>query len=354
MKAALMLHNIFSMALSIHTSNYFLKFKHPFKIAAGERTYTPSVFIRITDGNFTGYGEATLPPYLQETQESVNFFIREFFESKFNTINDCYEKVLIKLKKHYSNKPALAAIEMACMQIISAKQCISLRNVLRMDSGQNPYCTFTIGMDKPGAILEKLKEADDFKIIKIKLGGENDLKIVETICKATSKLICIDANQGWKNVGYALQMLNEFINYPVQFVEQPLPKQDVMQMQELKDQTTIPLIADESFQTINDLEIIAKGFDGINIKLMKCGGITPAHQIIDEAKNLNLKILIGCMSESSCGIYAAAQLAPLANWVDLDGPLLINNDPFTGIIYNEGKVFLDENGLQQKKGINLF
>lgn len=342
------------MALSIHTSNYFLKFKHPFKIAAGERTHTPSVFIKITDGNFIGYGEATLPPYLKETQESVNFFIREFFSQEFSTINDCYKKVLVKLKELYSNKPALAAIEMACMQIIAAKKGISLRHMLKIDSGQNPYCTFTIGMDEPDAILGKLKEANDFKIIKIKLGGENDLKIIEAICKATSKLICIDANQGWKNVDYALQMLEELRKYPVQFVEQPLPKKDIKQMQQLKEYTNIPLIADESFQTIDDLKTIAKGFDGINIKLMKCGGITSAQQIIEEVKKLNLKILIGCMSESSCGIFAAAQLAPLANWVDLDGPLLINNDPFSGVTYKEGKVFLDENGLKQKEDINLF
>lgn len=342
------------MALSINTANYFLKFKHPFKIAAGERTHTPSVFIKITNDNFIGYGEATLPPYLKETQESVNLFLQEFFEGKFSTVKDCYEKVLTKLKDSQSNHPALAAIEMACMQIIAAKQGNSLRNILKIDSDKNPYCTFTIGMDEPDAILEKLKEAEDFKIIKIKLGEENDLQIVEIICKATSKLICIDANQGWKNVDYALQMLDELKKYPVQFVEQPLPMQNVMQMQELKEQTAIPLIADESFQTINDLEIIAKCFDGVNIKLMKCGGITPAKQIINAAKKLNLKILIGCMSESSCGIFSAAQLAPLANWIDLDGPLLINNDPFSGITYREGKVFLDENGLQPRQGINVF
>lgn len=342
------------MALSINTVNYLLKFIHPFKIAAGERTHTPSVFIKITDGNFIGFGEATLPPYLKETQQTVNLFIQKFFEDEFRNVNDCYEKVLNKLKKSQSNQPALAAIEMACMQIMAAKQGISLRHMLKIDSGQNPYCTFTIGMDEPDAILGKLKDANDFKIIKIKLGGENDLKIVEAICKTTSKLICIDANQGWKNVDYTLQMLEALRKYPVQFVEQPLPKQDIKQMQQLKQYTNIPLIADESFQTIGDLKTIAKFFHGINIKLMKCGGLTPAKQIIDEAKKLNLKILIGCMSESSCGIFAATHLATLANWVDLDGPLLINNDPFTGIIYSEGKVFLDEKGLQPKHGINLF
>jgi L-Ala-D/L-Glu epimerase len=331
------------MSIQHKTTNYFLKFKHPFKIAAGTRTQTPCVFIELNDSGIKGYGEATLPPYLKETQESVNNFIQSFFNSHFTSVEKVYQEILIESKKVNANMPAIAAIEMACVQLLSKKHNVSVREFLNIKAEPNPLCTFTIGMDNKETILKKLDEAEDFKLLKIKLGGEDDLDTIDTICIQTSKPICIDANQGWKTYDHAVSMLNQLRNFPVVFVEQPLHKENLADMKRLKEISHLPLIADESFQIINDLEKIAACFDGINIKLMKCGGITNALTIIEKAKQLQLKILIGCMSESSCGVAAAAHLAPLVDWVDLDGPLLITNDPFIGVWYDEGKIFLNRN-----------
>lgn len=342
------------MHITFKTANYFLKFKHPFKIATGVRTQTPCVFFELNDNGIKGYGEATLPPYLKETQEWVNNFIQSFFNKSFKSAEDVFENSLIASENKNANMPAIAAIEMACMQVMSKKKNVSVRTFLKINSPENPLCTFTIGMDRKETVLKKLNEATDFKLLKIKLGGDNDLEILETICNYTSKQICIDANQGWKTYSHAVIMLKDLKNFPVVFVEQPLPKENLADMKRLKEISHLPLIADESFQTLNDLEKIAECFDGINIKLMKCGGINNALKIIEKAKQFNLNILIGCMSESSCGVAAAAQLAPLVDWVDLDGPLLISNNPFTGVNYNDGKIFVDEQGAELKENCNIF
>lgn len=328
--------------IEIKASRFFLKFKYPFQISAGMRSETPVVFIKTQSGNYCGYGEAALPPYLKETQQSVINFIQNISVSDFNTVTELMaeiEKIFLLPDISY---PAMAAIEMSLWDLLGIKLNLPVSKILNIEKNHTPFCTFTIGMDSSDVIKQKIESARDFEILKIKLGGKNDKEIIETIRALTDKPVCIDANQGWKTYDEAMQMIDWLATKSVLFVEQPMPKENKKDYLHLKKNSPLPLIADESLQTINDLDFVTETFSGINVKLMKCGGIIKAKEIIDQAKKSGLKILIGCMSESSCGVAAAAQLAPLAHWIDLDGPLLINNNPFDGVKYKNGKLILNE------------
>jgi L-Ala-D/L-Glu epimerase len=334
-----------------------LKFKHPFAIAAGKRDFTPVVYVELEYENNTGYGEAALPPYLPETQESVIKFLSRIDLKQFTTpLNKelILDYVFSLSENDFSAK---AAFDIAWHDLTG--KMLKMPNYERFGLKKEncPQTTFTIGMDTPKMILEKVSEAKDFNLLKIKLGGPFDKLIIETIRKETNKPICIDANQGWDEKEFALDMIYYLKEQGAIFIEQPLEKNKFNDAVWLKEKSPLPIIADEALQTFDDFERkdyfgekIRDAFHGINIKLMKCGGMSQALKIIFRAREQDLKILIGCMSESSCGVSAAAQLSPLSDWADLDGPLLISNDPFKGITYSSGKIVLNDfpgNGIEK-------
>lgn len=321
---------------------YELKFKHPFSIASGTRENTPVIYVELEHDGLTGYGEAALPPYLPESPQSVIDFLSQLGLNKFS-LNEGKDKILDYVfsvsEKDYAAK---AAIDMALHDIEGKFLNKPCYETFGLNKTNCPLNTYTIGMDSPKVILEKIKEAENFQLLKVKLGGPFDKLIIETIRKETDKAICVDANQGWVDKDFALDMIFWLKEQGAVFVEQPLTKENFEDCCWLKEKSPLPIIADESVQTLNDIEKTKDAFHGINIKLMKCGGIREAMKMIKKAKGLGMKILLGCMSESSCGVSAAAQLAPLADWTDLDGPLLISNDPFTGITYSDGKIVLND------------
>jgi L-alanine-DL-glutamate epimerase-like enolase superfamily enzyme len=190
-------------------------------------------------------------------------------------------------------------------------------------------------------MIEKIKEVTTesnlgFTLFKHKLGGENDLERINAFKEFTNADFCIDANQAWKSVEEATKQIHFLQELGCLFVEQPMPVSMNNHLRELKKNIQLPIILDESIQNASDFDLLKNSCDGINVKLMKCGGMAAGKNLIQTAKRHGKKILIGCMSESTCGAAAAAELAGLADWVDLDGPLLISNDPFEGIIYREG------------------
>lgn len=218
-----------------------------------------------------------------------------------------------------------------------------------------PDTSCTLGIDTLEAMKTKLAETVPYKILKIKLGGPDDKQVVELIRTRTFKPLCADVNQGWKDKHEALDMLWFLKDKGFKFVEQPLPKEKIKEMIWLSKNSPLPLIADESCQTVKDIEALHGIFRGINIKLMKCGGIIEARKMIDLAQKLDMKILFGCMNESSCGILAAAALAPQCNWADLDGPFLTANNPFEDVPLANGKLVLSTRpglGLAKKRGID--
>lgn len=337
---------------SLHFYPYKLKFKYPFAIAAGKREHTSVVYVEIKFENLTGYGEAALPDYLSETQESVMDFLSRVQLEQF-TKPDETDKILdYVFSITPKNYPAIAALDIALHDMKGKIHGLPCHRMFGLEKNNCPQTSFTIGMGAQETILKKLSDAKDFNLLKVKLGGTSDKMIIETIRSVTDKTICVDANQGWQEKEYALDMIHWLKERGTVFVEQPLNKNKIEDSQWLRENSPLPVIADEAIQTFDDIEKIENAYHGINIKLMKCGGIGEAMKMIQRARQLNLKIMLGCMSESSCGVSAAAQLAPLADWADLDGPLLISNDPFQGIAYLNGKIILNDlpgNGVEKLK-----
>ncbi|MGZ4039225.1 MAG: dipeptide epimerase, partial [Bacteroidia bacterium] len=323
---------------------YSLEFKHPFGIAHGTRTHTQVVYVRLESEGFCGYGEAALPPYLPETQNSVVDFLRKS------------DKVLSEIKLPFSmeeivnsidkiaeeNTAAKAAIDIALHDLLGKFLNKPVHELLDLHKPQPKNTSVTISIGDLDLIPQKTKELDDFSLLKVKLGSGNDKEIISAIRKNTDKPIVVDVNQGWKDKHFALEMIEWLHTQNVLYIEQPLDKNNFADMKWLTERSPVPTIADESMQRLKDLSKIADCFSGINLKLMKCTGLYEGQKIIIAAKEKGLKINIGCMSESSCGIAAAAQLMSEADWIDLDGPMLIKNNPFSGVNFTHGKLVLPD------------
>ena len=242
-------------------------------------------------------------------------------------------QLFLQCENHYG---ALAALDIALNDWIGRKKQIPCHELFNSEKKLSPLCTYTIGMSTETEMLEKLTEAKSFRLIKLKLGSEDDKKIVTTFCKLRDEenlfpdhkpAFCIDANRAWNDREFALDMLFWLQEKGCVFAEQPMPTNKLDDIARLHQECNLLLILDESVQTFNDIARVDGACSGINIKLVKCGGLYQANKMIAEARKRNMKILIGCMSEGSCGAAGASQLAPQADWIDLDGPLLISNDP---------------------------
>jgi L-alanine-DL-glutamate epimerase-like enolase superfamily enzyme len=241
------------------------------------------------------------------------------------------------------NTAAKASVDIALHDLVGKLLNKPWYKIWGFNKSTTPFTTFTIGIDNEEILKQKISEAEPYKILKIKLGSEDDKNLISTIRKFTNKSLAVDANQGWKDKEFALDLIFWLKEQNVQMIEQPMPKENIDEIAWLTEKSPLPIFADESVQRINDV-ISTKGvFAGINIKLMKCTGLREAHKMLILAKSLNLKVMIGCMTETSCAISAAAQLSPQVDWADLDGNLLIKNDPFEGIKIIDGKISLNEN-----------
>ncbi len=319
-------------------TDFFLKFRTPFTIAHGTRTGTSIVLLKISCNGIEAYGEASLPPYLAENPESVKVFIHSFFK-QVDFENSTRDELLHRLHLFSKNDfAAKACIDIAIHNWFARLNRLPLYASLGLKNSPLPQCTYTIGMDEEEKLKVKIGEAESFHILKIKLGGDHDRKIVETIRKHTSKPICVDANQGWKTKEHALDMIRWLGGYNVIFVEQPLPKEMTEEQAWLFDKSLLPLYADESVQVPEDVLKVSRSFHGVNVKLMKCGGISEALKMIAAARENHLKVMLGSMSETGCAIKAAAHISVLADYTDLDGPLLTENNPFDDVKYEGGSV----------------
>lgn len=321
-----------------------LYFRRPFKITHGVRSSTPIVITQLEQDGIIGYGEASMPPYLGESHESVLLFLKKA-SAILKKHNDPFdiENILSEIDRLAENNTAAkASVDIALHDLIGKLKNKPCWQLFGGDKNNTPYTTYTLGIDEPEIIKQKVIEGTEFKIIKVKLNGEDDKLIIETIRSVTDKPIAIDVNQGWTDKHHALEMIHWLNDKNVLFVEQPLPKNNYDDANWLFERSPLPLYADESIQRFPDIDKVKDCFHGINIKLMKCTGMHEAHKIITEARVKKLKILIGCMSETSCAISAAAQLSPLADHADLDGPLLIKNNLFEGVEFINGKITLSE------------
>jgi L-alanine-DL-glutamate epimerase-like enolase superfamily enzyme len=334
---------------------YDLQLKHVFTIASNSRTSTPVVLTRIEYDGIAGYGEASMPPYLGESHESVLKFLSSLDLSQF-TDPFLIEDILGYVDNiAIGNHAAKASVDIALHDLVGKITGQPWFRLWGLDPAKTPYTSFTIGIDTPEVIKQKVAEADIYKVLKVKLGAGTDKEIINTIRMATDKPICVDVNQGWKDRKYAIEMSHWLKDKNVIFIEQPMPKNQVDDIAWLTQNSPLPVIADEAVQTVHDLLSVKGIYSGINIKLMKCGGMNSAYKMAQVAGLMGMKIMIGCMTETSCAVSAAAQLSPLADWADLDGNLLINNDCFDGMKIVEGKVTLNERpGIGITEKIKMF
>ena len=328
------------MKLSYRT--YDLQLRHTFTVSGFSRNTTPVVLTTIEYEGFTGYGEASMPPYLGESQESVISFLKKVDLGQFKDpflMDDILEYVD---SVDEGNRAAKACIDIALHDLMGKMVDQPLYKLWGLNPQDTPMTSFTIGIDTPEVVKLKTEEAARFKVLKVKLGGGNDREMIETVRSVTDVPIYVDVNQGWKDKEKALDLVHWLKEQGIEFVEQPLPKTQVDDMAWLTERSPLPIIADEAFQRLADVAAFKGVYSGINIKLMKSTGLREAYKMITVARALDMSVMIGCMTETSCAVSAAAQLSPLVDWADLDGNLLISNDIYEGVKVIDGKVTLNE------------
>ena len=325
-----------------------LKFKHPFTISKGTKTHQPALLVELEHFGNKGYGEApAIIHYNITVDEMIEDIERKktFIEKFAFTHPDRFWHYLHHLLP--KNPFLVCALDMAGWDLygkISGKQLHKLWN---LDIDKNPLTDFTVGIDTIEKMVEKMKEKP-WPIYKIKLGTEDDVAIISELRKHTSSIFRIDANAAWQ-ASEALDKIKIFKDLNVEFIEQPLAKDDWEGMKFLFENSPLPLIADESCVAETDVEKCHGYFHGINIKLTKCSGITPALRMISKAREMNMKVMVGCMNESSIGSSAIAQLLPLLDYVDMDGPLLLSEDVGEGVKFEYGKIIYNNgNGIGAK------
>jgi L-alanine-DL-glutamate epimerase-like enolase superfamily enzyme len=317
--------------LELRTHWFDLPLKHPFTISRGTVTVQPTLIVELSDGTHRGFGEATTNDYygmtLPRMLEALEW-VREVVETT-NHLDpvELWQRVSEKLR----DVPfALCALDQAGYDLWGKQQGRPVYELLGLNLDHLPESNFTIGIDTVERMIDKLKEVPDWPIYKIKLGTANDLQIVEQLRKHTSAVLRVDANCGW-SVRETIENSRRLKELGVEFIEQPLPASDWAGAKLLYEQSQLPIMADESCIAPEDVDRCAGHFHGINIKLVKCGGITPARSMIRRARELGMKVMIGCMTESTVGISAIAQLLPLLDYVDMDGAALLSQDIATGV-----------------------
>lgn len=319
-----------------------LKLRHAFNLARNSRTTTPDVLVQLEYDGIVGYGEASMPPYLGESIESVTKFLGNLDLGQFNDPFRIEEILSYVDGTAPDNRAAKASVDIALHDLLGKIMGQPWYKIWGLSPEKTPNTSFTIGIDKADVVRQKVDEAAPYKVIKVKMGLDNDKKLVEIIRSKTDKPLCVDANQGWTDKEKALDMCHWLKERGCMFVEQPFDKKMIDETAWLRERSPLPIIADEFCQRIPDVMRAYQVYDGINIKLMKSTGLHEAYKMAVLAKSLGMKLMIGCMTETSCAISAAAQLAPMADWVDLDGNLLIANDSFDGVKVVDGKITLTD------------
>lgn len=319
-----------------------LKLRHAFNLARNSRTTTPDVLLQLEYDGIVGYGEASMPPYLGESIESVTKFLGNLDLGQFNDPFRIEEILSYVDGTAPDNRAAKASVDIALHDLLGKIMGQPWYKIWGLSPEKTPNTSFTIGIDKADVVRQKVDEAAPYKVIKVKMGLDNDKELVEIIRSKTDKPLCVDANQGWTDKEKALDMCHWLKERGCMFVEQPFDKIMIDETAWLRERSPLPIIADEFCQRIPDVMRAYQVYDGINIKLMKSTGLHEAYKMAVLAKSLGMKLMIGCMTETSCAISAAAQLAPMADWVDLDGNLLIANDSFDGVKVVDGKITLTD------------
>ena len=322
---------------------YELQLRHTFTVASYSRTTTPDVQVRIDYDGFTGYGEASMPPYLGQTVESVCAFLEKVDLGRFSDPFQLEDILSYVDSLSPGDTAAKAAVDIALHDLVGKLLGQPWYRLWGLDPAKAPDTTFTIGIDTADVVWEKTREcADKFNILKVKVGLENDEEMIRTIREVTDLPLAVDANQGWKDREKALDEIFWLAEQGVVMVEQPMAKERLEDNAWITERSPLPIFADESIQRLADIPAIKGAYSGINIKLMKCTGMREAWKMLIYARAEGMRVMVGCMTETSCAVSAAAQLSPAVDFADLDGNLLISNDRFAGVTVEGGRLVLPD------------
>ncbi len=327
--------------IEVKTKRLFLK--DTWTISRNSSDYKDNVFVRIEKDGVTGFGEAAPNVRYGEDYNKTT--------DRINGVKSLFEKYdlwhFVDLKDEIfagitDQNCARCALDIAIMDWIGKKLNAPLYKIWGLDKSKTPLTSFSIGIDTIEVIKKKVRAADKYPLLKIKVGKENDEEIIEAVRSITDKPIRVDANEGWKSKEVALEKIKWLQSMGIEFIEQPMPSDMIEETRWLRDRVDIPIVADEAVKTVTDIPKLAEAYDGINIKLMKAGGPQEALRMIYLARAMNMKIMLGCMIESAIAISAAAHLSPLVDWADLDGNLLLREDPYQGLGVEKGKLILND------------
>src|SRR5258708_8794899 len=326
-----------------------LKLTTAFRICRGVENTSPNIIVQITHNEYIGYGEAAPDEYYGENQETVLACITKFAG---NLGDDPFaiEDILTRLEHLIRLNPAAkAAVDMALYDIVGKMLGVPLYKLLGLNPAHTPHTSFTLGIDSPVNMAKKALAARDYPIFKVKVGTKHDLDNLKAIREVSSATIRVDANTAW-TPKEAIKMINALAAYDIEFVEQPVAPHDLAGLKLIRENVPVPIFADESCVTVQDIPRLAGCVDGVNLKLMKSNGIANILKMIHVARAHNLRVMLGCMIESSLAITVAAHLTPFVDYADLDGHLLIDNDPYKGVKVVNGKLVLpDRPGLGVEK-----
>ena len=327
--------------MKLDVKTFDLQLTTPFRISRNVQYTAANVHVQITHEGVTGIGEAAPSEHYGEYRETVLATLAKLggelgndpfaFEDIFKHLNHVI----------HLNPSAKAAIDMALYDLVGKLLNVPVYKLLGLNAAKTPLTSFTIGIDTPEKMAQKALIAREYPILKIKVGTKNDVANLKAIREVSNAVIRVDANTAW-TPKEAVREINKLAEFNLEFVEQPVSPHDLAGLKYVREHVPLPIITDESSITVEDIPRLADCADGINIKLMKCGGLYHALKMIHVARAHNLKIMIGCMIESSLAITAAAHLTPLLDYADLDGHLLVDDDPFTGVKVVEGKLVLPD------------
>jgi L-alanine-DL-glutamate epimerase-like enolase superfamily enzyme len=342
-----------SSAATLETEIVRLRLRHTWTTTMSSSAYRDTLHVRFTRDGVTGHGEGAPIVRYQENAEGAQKAVESIHDWLTAADPWEFEKLHTEIAQRISGQyAAKAALDIALMDWVGQKLGVPLYRYFGLDPHDAPITTFSIGIDTPEITRQKVREAEPFPVLKIKVGLDTDEATIAAVRSVTRKPLRVDANEGWKNKEEAVRKINWLATQGVEFVEQPMPAQMLDETHWVRERVHLPLIADEACQHASEIPKLVGIFDGVNVKLDKSGGILEAFKMIQIARALGLKTMLGCMVSSSVSVTAAAHLSPLVDYADLDGNLLIANDPFSGVQVKNGKLLLpDGPGLGLKKAV---
>lgn len=326
---------------TLETKILRLNLRHTWTTTMSSSQYRDTLHVAYTRDGITGHGEGAPIVRYHEDAEGARQAVESVRDLVLSADPTQFTKLMAEVFRRVpGNWAGKSAIDIALMDWVGQKFGVPLYEWLGFDPADTPLTTFSIGIDTPEITKQKTLEAAEYPILKVKVGLSTDEPTIEAVRSVTNKKLRVDANEGWKDKEEAVRKINWLETQGVEFIEQPMPAEMIEETRWVRSRVHIPIIADESCQRVSDIPKLKDAFDGVNVKLDKSGGTLEARRWIEVARSLSMRVMIGCMVSSSVTVTAAAHLSPMVDYADLDGNLLISNDPFHGVRVEKGKLIL--------------